>query len=81
MIPLCAAHSVENSLDVKFATTIVEVTPGSADTPPSHAIAGIGVSPPEIRAPDSEPALLALFALHAGVAMHKRPPSAAESSA
>jgi hypothetical protein len=76
-MPLCALHCAANSLAVMFAT-IVDVTLGSGDTPPSHAIAGIGVSMLTLEAPDSEPAL---FGLHLEVATHRRPASAAESSA
>jgi hypothetical protein len=77
-MPLTASHCAINSLSVMFATIVADVTLGSGDTPASQAIAGIGVSPFTLEAPESEPAL---FALHREVATHRRPPSAAESSA
>ena len=87
-MPLSAEHSAVNWSSVMFATTIDDVTCGSAATPPSHSVAGIGVSGSELPVTGVELPVLALvlvlvvgFPLHAVDATHRRPPSAAERSA
>jgi hypothetical protein len=83
-MPLRAVHSPVNWSSVKFATTMDEVTCGSAATPPSHVVAGIGVSGSELPTTEVELPVLALVVgvpLHAVDATHRRPESAAERSA
>jgi hypothetical protein len=83
-MPLRAVHSPVNWSSVKLATTVDDVTCGSAATPPSHVVAGIGVSGSELPLTVVEPPVLALavgVSLHAVDATHRRPESAAERSA
>lgn len=61
--------------------TVVDVTLGSGETPPSHAVAGIGVSPFVVSVLAAMALELAPEVPHAADVTDNSPPSAAESSA
>lgn len=79
-MPFSAVHCAVNWSSVSDKT-VVDVTPGSGETPPSHAVAGIGVSPFVVSLLAARALELAPEVPHAADATDSRPPSAAESSA
>jgi hypothetical protein len=81
-IPFRAAHCIANWSCVRF-NTLVAVTCGVGETPPSHSVAGMGVSPfdAEIELePAAELELPEVLVLQP-TPKHRRPPSAAASRA
>ena len=79
-MPLYVLHCDVNCPSVR-APTVVEVTVGFGETPPSQAVAGIGVSPYAVSVLAAPALALAPDAPQAADAKDRRPLSAAESSA
>jgi hypothetical protein len=76
-MPFRAAHCIANCSCVRSNTTLLEVTCGFGETPLSHSVAGMGVSPSDAEI-ELEPAVELLLQ---PTATDKRPPSAAASRA